>query len=184
MSHLPSGRRQSGASSVEQHGARQGPNSRPREQSRGAEFGHFVSFLLPEGDSRIAQQFTAGFELAIAYVPQGRPTPPMSYVSSYCLFTTKDRPRMAQPSLRDFGYLPRNPTLERVGYSQISLREIGVGYSRISSPGDVSRKPHRLQQHTAGKCPKLQAPLRSESSSPDTEMVPLKTAGNHNFRSI
>ena len=25
---------------------------------------------------------------------------------------------------------------------------------------------------------KLQAPLQSESSSPDTEMVPLKTAGN------
>ena len=37
---------------------------------------------------------------------------------------------MAQPSLRDFGYWRRNPTLERVGYSQISLREIGVGYSR------------------------------------------------------
>ena len=32
----------------------------------------------------------------------------------------------SQPSLRDFGYLLRNPTLERVGYSQISLREIGV----------------------------------------------------------
>ena len=26
---------------------------------------------------------------------------------------------MAQPSLQDFGYLRRNPTLERVGYSQI-----------------------------------------------------------------
>ncbi len=47
---------------------------------------------------------------------------------------------MAQPSLRDFGCLLPNPTLERVGYSQISLREIGVGYSRISPPGDVSRK--------------------------------------------
>ena len=47
---------------------------------------------------------------------------------------------MAQPSLRDFGYLLRNPTLERVGYSRISLREIVVGYSRISPPGDVSRK--------------------------------------------
>ena len=51
----------------------------------------------------------------------------MSYVTS-------------QPSLRDFGYLLRNPTLERVGYSRISLREIGVGYSQISPPGDVSRK--------------------------------------------
>ena len=87
---------------------------------------------LPEGDSRIAQQFTAGFELAIAEVPQGRPNPPMSYVSSYCLFRTKDRPRMAQPSLRDFGYLLPNPTLER------------VGYSRISPPGDVSRKMSKL----------------------------------------
>ncbi len=47
---------------------------------------------------------------------------------------------MAQPSLRDFGYWLRNPTLERVDYSQISLREIGVGYSRISPPGDVGRK--------------------------------------------
>ncbi len=33
---------------------------------------------------------------------------------------------MARSSLRDFGYLLRNPTLERVGYSQISLREIRV----------------------------------------------------------
>ena len=47
---------------------------------------------------------------------------------------------MAQPSLRDFGYWLRKPTLERVDYSQISLREIGVGYSRISPPGDVGRK--------------------------------------------
>ena len=60
---------------------------------------------------------------------------------SHCLFRTKDRPRIAQLSLRDFGYLLPNPTLER------------VGYSRISPPGDVSRKHHRLQQHTAGKCP-------------------------------
>ncbi len=59
--------------------------------------------------------------------PAGTAESPMSYVSSYCLFRTKDRPRMAQPSLRDFGYLLPNPTLERVGYSQISLREIGVG---------------------------------------------------------
>ena len=55
----------------------------------------------------------------------------MSYVTS-------------QPSLRDFGYLRRKPTLERVGYSQISLREIGVDEgvddSRISPPGDVGRK--------------------------------------------
>ena len=82
----------------------------------------------------------------------------MSYGSSYCLFRTTDRPRRVQPSLRDFGCLLRNPTLERVGYSQISLREIGVGYSRISSPGDGSRKPHRLQQHTAGKCPNSRHP--------------------------
>ena len=41
-----------------------------------------------------------------------------------------------QPSLRDFGYWLRNPTLERVGYSQISLREIVVGYCRISPLGD------------------------------------------------
>ena len=35
-----------------------------------------------------------------------------------------------------------------------------VGYSRISSPGDVSRKPHRLQQHAAGKCPHSKHPSR------------------------
>ena len=92
----------------------------------------------------------------------------MSDVSSYshCLFRTKDRPRMAQPSLRDFGYLLPNPTLER------------VGYSRISPPGDVSRKPHRLQQRTTGKCPNSRHPGGSESSSPDTEMIPLKTTEN------
>ena len=41
---------------------------------------------------RIARQFTAGFELAIAQVPQGRLNPPMSYVSSHshCVFSTKD----------------------------------------------------------------------------------------------
>ena len=72
--------------------------------------------------------------------PAGTVESPMSYVSSYCLFRTKDRPRIVQPSHRDFGYFLPNPPLER------------VGYSRISSPGDVSRKPHRLQQHTARKC--------------------------------
>ena len=90
----------------------------------------------------------------------------MSYVSSYCLFRTKDRPRIVQPSLRDFGYLLPKPTLER------------VGYSRISSPGDVSRKTSSATTAHGPKMSKLQAPLRSESSSPTTEMVPLKTAVN------
>jgi len=31
---------------------------------------------LPEGDSKIARQFTAGFESVVASVPQGRLNPP------------------------------------------------------------------------------------------------------------
>ena len=85
--------------------------------------------------------------------PAGTAESPMSYASSYCLFRTKDRPGIVQPSLRDFGYLLPNPTLERVGYSRISLREISGGCSRISSPGDVSCKTHRLQQQPTRKCP-------------------------------
>ena len=68
---------------------------------------------------------------------------------------TKDRPRIVQPSLRDFGYLLPNPTLER------------VGYSRIPTPGDVSRKPHRLQQHTTRKCP--------NSTHPSGVSLPART---------
>ena len=36
----------------------------------------FGSLRLPEGGSRIAQQFTAGLGLAIACVPEGRLNPP------------------------------------------------------------------------------------------------------------
>jgi len=64
--------------------------------------------LLPEGDSKIARQFTAGSVFAIAQVPKGRPK----------------SLELIQPSLRDGRFLFHNPTLERVGYSQFSLREM------------------------------------------------------------
>ena len=76
---------------------------------------------------------------------------------------------MAQPSLRDFGYLLPNPTLERVGYSQISLREMSVGNSSSATTAH-GRKMSNLY--------KLYAPLGSEFSCPDTEMIPLKTTEN------
>ena len=68
---------------------------------------------LPEGDLRIARQFTAGFRFAIALVPKGRLNPPNV---------------LLQPSLRDAITLSRSPTLERVGYCQISLREMADEY--------------------------------------------------------
>ena len=76
---------------------------------------------------------------------------------------------MAQPSLRDFGYLPGNPTLERVGYSQISLREMAVGNSSSNTTAH-GRKMSHLH--------KLYTPLGSEFAGPDTEMIPLKTTEN------
>ena len=85
---------------------------------------------------------------------------------------------MAQTSLRDFGYLLRNPTLERVGYSQISLREIRVGYSRISPPGDVSRKWLIGDNRTRPENVQTLGTSSGVSSPPDTEMIPLKTTEN------
>ncbi len=58
---------------------------------------------LPEGDLRIARQFTAGLAIAVARVPKGRLNPPMSYVCSYshCVFSTKDRRPFITPQFRD-----------------------------------------------------------------------------------
>ena len=67
------------------------------------EFGHFDCLRLPEGDSKIARQFTAGFESAVAQVPQGRLNLPLSCVSScsHCVFSAKDRQPFITPRLRE-----------------------------------------------------------------------------------
>ncbi len=44
-----------------------------------------------------------------------------------------------QPSLRDSGSPTHNPTLERVGYYQISLREMAGSVSRREMVTDASR---------------------------------------------
>ncbi len=86
----------------------------------------------------------------------------MSYVSSNCLFRTKDRPRRVQPSLRDFSYLLPNPTLERVGYSRISLREM--------------KAANRSKLHSAWRDEK-KVFIRCGP-------IPLKTAGNQKCSEI
>jgi len=68
---------------------------------------------LSKGDLTIAWQFTAGLRFDISQVPEGRLN--RSNASLVVI---------ARPSLRDLMPLIDDyPTLERVGYSQISLRE-------------------------------------------------------------
>ena len=102
----------------------------------------------------------------------------MSYASSYCLFRTKDRPGIVQPSLRDFGYLLPNPTLERVGYSQVSHPGDRCGLFSNLLSGRYQSEASSVKTAHGRKMSTLQVTLRSESSSPDTEMVPPKTAEN------
>src|SRR5438034_9183968 len=62
-----------------------------------------TNILLPEGDSIIARQFTAGLRFAVAFVPKGRLNLAMSYVCSYvhCVFSTKDRRPFITAQLRE-----------------------------------------------------------------------------------
>jgi len=74
---------------------------------------------LPKGDLRIAQRFNAGSGGPTAPVPKGR----MNSSNIMRHFILPFFVLETQPSLRDSMPLFGNPTLERVGYSQISLRE-------------------------------------------------------------
>src|SRR5262245_32976600 len=74
---------------------------------------------LPEGDLKIARQFTAGFTCHLLHVPKGRLNPSNEVRLLIILFLIA----AIQPSLWDATSLFDNPTLERVGYSRFSLRE-------------------------------------------------------------
>ena len=103
---------------------------------------------LPEGDLTIARQFTAGMRFLRAQVPKGRLIP-WRVVCRFLFVSLREHDIdqgeqtswgmiQTQPSLRDLGLPQHRPTLERVGYSRISLRE-KANSNPAPSPGTASR---------------------------------------------
>ena len=83
--------------------------------------------LLPDGRSDNSPVVHCWVRVGDCLSPAGTDeSPPMSCVGS-------------QPSLRDVGCLLRDPTLQRVGYCQISHPGETVGHARMFRPGDGGR---------------------------------------------